>query len=494
MSIESGKALSWSFVMNISSLGINAGLMFVLAAILGPENFGIVAISSIFLFFLQILGGQFFIAVLIQRDVLEEEHIDTVFWLSSCWCVLMACLAALLADFWAGVNRTPEVAPVIMALAPLVLIKGLAIAPRGLLLRKLDFKHTTIAVVISSLCGGIGGIYFGLSGYGVWALVIQQWILEIVLLSLVWFFSRFRPHFRFSKRHLIDVLPFARGAFLNELGGFAQSRSEAILLGILFGPVLIALYRISDRMVQIITSILSRSIASFLLPFASRHQNDEVKLKQIIEQCVRLSTALSFPVLGVLAGNAPLVLEILGSEWAVAWIGLMLLCVVGALQSFSLLTPHLLQAIGRPGVGAAVTWGTAATSVCSFVVVAYYVQSESVQFQLAAVSGARALVFLLINVPVNLFVIIWAVGFKASFLGRLLLGPLMSFVVGAGSGYALAHNFVPLEWHWIIRFILSVGGSGVLAIATLLIIDIKVRDVAIRNLKHFKHRFFTRIS
>ncbi|MBL4806177.1 MAG: oligosaccharide flippase family protein, partial [Rhodobacteraceae bacterium] len=124
MSSNPRKALSWSFARNISSLGINAALGFLLAAILGPESFGIVAIAGIFVFFMEILGGQFFIPVIIQRKNLKKGHQDTIFWLNVIWCFVMAVVAYFSSGFWASINNTPEVAEVIVALSPLILLKG----------------------------------------------------------------------------------------------------------------------------------------------------------------------------------------------------------------------------------------------------------------------------------------------------------------------------------------------------------------------------------
>jgi polysaccharide transporter, PST family len=490
MSSSPRKALSWSFARNMSSLGLNAVLGFLLAAILGPESFGIVAIAGIFIFFLGIIGGQFFIPVIIQRDNLTKGHQDTIFWINVVWCLAMVIVAYFLSGYWGEVNNSPEVADVIVALAPLVLVKGLVIVPSAMLLRTMDFKHLTYLIVISATSGGIVGIYMAFNGYGVWALVFQQWIAALVHLCLTWLFSPYILGFTLSWTYLKEVLPFARGAFLNEMGGFTQSRVEAILVGILFGPILIALYRICDKMVQIITSLLSRSINAFILPYASQHQNDTKKLTQIVEKCIRLSTGLSFPVLGVLGGTSIVVLEVLGDEWKVAWLGLSMLCVVGAVQSFSLLTPHLLQAVGKPGIGAALTWGTAFTSVASFVFVAGFVQDEAIEYQLAALTGARAMVFLAINVPANLLLINWIVNFPPGHILRLLVAPLSSFIMALLSGYFLLNLIIPEIWNVYFRLALSGAGSGLIAIATLFLLDNYAFRIFLDLLKAVNKRLF----
>ncbi|MEH6547319.1 MAG: oligosaccharide flippase family protein, partial [Sneathiella sp.] len=483
-------ALGWSFAMNIFSLGIQGSLAFILAAILGPESFGIVAIAGIFVFFIQIVGGQFFSAVIIQRKDLQKGHLDTIFWANVVWCLFMSTVAYLASGIWGEINNTPEVTDVIVALSPLILLRGLTTVSSGMLFRTMNFKYITYTRVISSAAGGIVGIYMAFNGYGIWALVMQQWIGTLTHACLIWYFSPFAVGFTISRKYLMDVLPFARGAFLNEMGNFTQSRAEAILIGILFGPIVIALYRICDRIVEIVNSLLSRSIASFVLPYASHHQSDAAKLAQITEKCIRLSTGLSFPVLGVLAGISPSVLELLGNEWAVAWLGLTMLCVVGAVQSFSILTPYLLQAIGKPGIGAALTWGTACTSVASFVVIANFVQDEPVAYQLAAVAGMRALVFLVINVPANLLLIKWTVNFSSGHLLRLLIAPLASFIMGLISGYFLLNSLIPETWDVFMRLILSGAGSGSIAIATLFLLDSYTFKIFVGFLKAANNRLF----
>ncbi|USG61307.1 oligosaccharide flippase family protein [Sneathiella marina] len=486
------KALSWSFAMNMSSLGISGVMAFILAAILGPESFGIVAIAGIFVFFIQIVAGQFLSTVIIQRKDLQKGHLDTIFWVSIVWCLLMSVVAYSASGFWGKINNTPEVTNVIIAMAPLILLKGLTTLPLGMLVRAMDFKHLTYIHVIGGILGGLIGVYMALNGYGIWALVVQQWVGVVIFMTLAWFFNPYAVGFDISWKYLKDVLPFAGGAFLNEMGGFAQSRMEAILVGILFGPILIALYRICDRLVDIVNSLLSRSIAVFILPYASQHQNDTAKLAQIVEKCIRLSAGLSFPILGVLGGMSSVVLEILGDEWAVAWLGLIMLCVVGAVQSFSILTPYLLQAIGKPGIGAALTWGTTCTSVVSFIVVAHFFRDEAVEYQLAALAGMRALVFVVINVPANFLLINWTVKFPPGYLSKLLFAPLSSFLAGLASGYVLLNYLIPESWDLFARFVLSGFGSGGIAIITLLLLDTYIFNIFTGILKTASNRFFSK--
>jgi len=486
------KALSWSFVRNVSSLGITAALGFLLAAILGPESFGIVAIAGIFVFFLQILGGNFFLPVIIQREVLTKGHQDTIFWVNVIWCLVMAIAAYLSSGIWATINNTPEVAAVIVALSPLILVRGFALMPTCLLMRTLNFKHLTYAVVISSAFGGIGGVYMGLNGYGVWSLVAQQWIDTVMMAGLVWYYCPYSLGFNVSWKYLRDVLPFARGALLSDLGGFAQGRAEAVLIGIFFGPVLIALYRICEKVVQLVVSPFSGAISSFILPYASQHQNDTKKLTQIADRCIRLNTGLSFPILGVLAGMSSIVLEVLGDEWRVAWLGLSLLCIIGAVQSYSLLTPHLLLAIGKPGVAAALMWGNACTSVAALAAVAFFVQGDTPEYQLAALVGARVLVSLVVNVPANFFLINWAVNISPAYLLRILFAPILSFVAGMGSGYFLLNSLIPETWELYARFIVSAMGAGGIAIAVLFLLDNYVFRVFIDFLKAMSNRFFAK--
>ena len=103
-----GHALKWAMVMNSGTRGIATAVTFLLAALLGPADFGLVAVALIYIAFVRMLLEQGFITAIIQREQLDPEHLDSAFWLNVAWCLILACVSFLTAGWWADVNNMPR--------------------------------------------------------------------------------------------------------------------------------------------------------------------------------------------------------------------------------------------------------------------------------------------------------------------------------------------------------------------------------------------------
>ena len=166
-----GYALKWAMVMNSGTRGIATAVTFLLAALLGPGDFGLVAVALIYIAFVRMLLEQGFITAIIQREQLDDEHLDSAFWLNVAWCLILAGVSFLTAGWWADVNNMPDLEDVIHVLSILIVVEGLGIVQHALMERQLDFKRLALRSNLSVLLGGAAGVPLALAGAGVWALV-----------------------------------------------------------------------------------------------------------------------------------------------------------------------------------------------------------------------------------------------------------------------------------------------------------------------------------
>ncbi len=486
---EAKKALGWSFALNWGQQGISGILSFVLASLLGPENYGIIALAYVFLFFFQIVGGQSFTATLTQRADLRKIQINSVFWFTLFWGTGISFLAFLMGELWADIYESEVLGDVIVWLSPLILLGGLGIVPRGLLLRNMDFRSLAIVMFASVPIGGLVGIYMAFTGYGIWSLVAQQWIMVCISLVVLWMRVDFRPQFVFSLSNLLDLSRFTRGVALSEFGGFAQSRIDAILMGVIFGPVAVGLYRISEKIVQLVTTMLSRSVALFILPFASRHQNDQEKLKEVVKITLQICTSMTFPVMGAIAGASTIILEIIGGEWRVAWVALMILCGVGAIQSFTINTPQLLQGAGRASLSAVHSWGTAIVGGGVLLIVGYFSKGFDVETQLGMVASARLGTYMFLTFPMSIFLMKKIANIRTAEFAMISFFPLLSGICAMGIGVLLSALTFVGDLHVLVKLIFVGGGAYLTGAALLLLLDKKLRSIIFQTLKPIIAKF-----
>src|ERR1700693_676776 len=258
-------AVKWAYTGNWGERGFAALFTFILAAVLGPRDFGVVAIALLYITFLQLFLDQGCIAALIQRKDLEQEHLDAVFWMDVVLSLGLVGVSVLLSGWWAAKNHAPEAARLISVLSLCVPIQGLSAVQSAMLSRNMNFKALSIRANTAVVVSGVVGIGMALARFRVWALVGQQINRDLTALILLWRLSSWRPRFEFSLRHLKELAGFAGSNFAAQLGIFAEMQSGSIFLALFFGPAAVGLYRLADRLVYSVVAMATASIQSVSL-------------------------------------------------------------------------------------------------------------------------------------------------------------------------------------------------------------------------------------
>jgi len=397
-------ALKWSYTANWGQQGFSALFTAILAGLLGPRDFGTVSIAVIYIAFLQMFLDQGFMTALIQKKKLEPEHLDAVFWMDQVLSVFLVAVSILLSGWWAAKNHAPEVANIIAALSLCIPIQGLTVVQTALLSREMDFKSLSIRSNVALLLSGLVGIGMALAGFRAWALVGQQIVRDSTAAVLLWKLSSWRPRFEFSWTHFRDLTSFSISNFAAQLGIFADVQAAAMLLGLLFGPVAVGLYRIAERMANGIQAAATSSIQAVSLPEFSRWQDHPEELRRSALACLRLCAASSVPAFAGLAAVAAPLMATLGTKWAPAANALRILSVLDMALVFAHFTGPLLQALSRPHQLAVLEWARMAVGTVLLVVTAFLVRSSSLSAQITAMAGARFATGALIVTPVFVYI------------------------------------------------------------------------------------------
>jgi PST family polysaccharide transporter len=423
-------SLKWAFLMNWGDRAFSLVFTMILAAILGPRDFGIVALALIYIAVVQLfLEGGVQTAV-IQREALEDDHLDSAFWLNFAWCVLLAGASFLLSGWWARLNGVPELENVVKVLSVLLVIYGLTVVQLALFERHMRFRALAFREVAAVIVGGVLGLVLALRGAGVWALVAQQLGFAGTQLVLLWAMSSWRPRFRFSRAHARELIGFSSGVFLSNLGGFINRRADALLMGIFFGPTAVGLYRLADRFVDNLLDVTMRPVARVSLPFFSRLQNDMPALRDAVASCIRATLVLTVPAMLVLAACSGFVMNLMGDDWVPAADVLKLLAIVGIGKAVVFFTGPLLFAVARPHFRAVMLWVLAGLSAGTVVVVGELLVGEPAREQAIGMAASRAVYFLAIVIPVNVAVVCWITGLRLRDMARWVPAPLASGLAG----------------------------------------------------------------
>ena len=416
-------ALKWAFAMNWGQRALGALFTFILAALLGPHDFGVVAIAMVYISLAHVFLEQGFSTALIQREDLEPDHLDTAFWINITACISLAGFTVALSGWWAEVNGAPILRDVLSVLSLVLVVEGLNIVQQAYLQRRAEFKKLAIRTNVAALAGGLLGLALALAGAGVWALVAQQLAMDLTALVLIWILSPWRPSLRFSRRHARDLVGFSANVFVANLGGFVNRRSDALLVGVFFGPVVAGIYRLADRFSDLLFEVTTRPVGMIALPLFSRLQRDREELRRAVETCLRVTLIPAIPALLVLAACSDFFLAVVGPEWAAGADALKLLALAAIGKAVISFTGPLLFAVGRPAFRAVMLWLLGAASAGTVVVVASMLESASEERQIFGVALSRALLFLLVFVPINLVIVDRLTGFGVQGFVKIAAAP-----------------------------------------------------------------------
>lgn len=389
--------------MNWGEQLISAALAFVLAAVLGPADFGLIAIAMVYILFIQMFLDQGLVAAIIQRKDLQPGHLDSVFWLTQGVSILLVIVSIALGSWWANVNHIAKLASLISWLSITIPIESLAVVQKAVLQREMDFRSLSIRTNLSVIAGGIVGLTMALMKFGVWSLVGQQIATNSCALVLLWSLSHWRPGFRFSAEKLRELFHFSIANFVAKMGVFANSQIDVILMGMFFGPVAVGLYRFAARAMTTIFKISQFSLMSVSLPEFSRWQDNPIKLRTSVLSCVRLCGVLTIPALAGLAATSNLVMGMVGSKWVGAGAGLKVLCVLGMFEGFSQFAGPLLQAVGRPKLLAAFAWLQTALNAALLVLASLLLRGATDRIVVLGVSLTHLVALFLVGIPLAMY-------------------------------------------------------------------------------------------
>jgi O-antigen/teichoic acid export membrane protein len=423
-SISFLNAVKWAYSANWGEKAFSSLFTFVLAALLGPRDFGVISLAMIYIAFVQMLLSQGIVAALIQRKDLDDHHLNTVFWTNLGISVSLALLSITLAGWWARANHLPELSSIIAALSVCIPIEGLALVQLAILQREMDFKSLAIRTNASVLLGGVVGLGMAFTGFGVWALVGQQIVRDVAALVLLWWMSNWRPRLEFHWSRLRGLLRFSFSNFAAQLAIFFEGQSGAVLMGILFGPVAVGLYRLAERLVSSVSAITTTSIQSVSLPEFSRLQDKPEQLSSSVLTCVRLAAIVTLPAMaGMLAVSGNLVAT-LGTKWLASVGVLRILSLLGMFMMFSIFTGPLLQALSKPHRLALLEWVRALISIGLLFVAGLLVKNADVGVQITAIALARFAMGAVLVTPVYLYLLMR--------LGRVSFGELVTAIAPSG--------------------------------------------------------------
>lgn len=323
-------------------------LSIIIARILSPEEYGVIAVLMIFLSVATIFVQAGLGTALIQKKEATADDFGFVFTYSLLISFLLYGLLYLLAPYMAGWFSLPELVP-ITRVAALVLIIGACNSLQvAYATKRMLFKKLFISNVVSAIGSGIVGVVSAYGGFGSWALVYQYLSFQLcscVMLSVTvaWF-----PVPKWPTGQSVSLFRFGTGLLGANLIDKLYHNFIGFIIGKSYSSTILALFEKGKQFPLILMDNIDGSVQSVMLPVYSQHQGDPDMVKSLLRRSISLGTYLSFLAMAALAAcGTPLVLFLLGEKWMGCIRFLWCYCLISALFPMQTANLQALLAVGK---------------------------------------------------------------------------------------------------------------------------------------------------
>ena len=338
----------WRFAERCGAQLVTFIVSIVLARILAPEDYGTIALVTVFTTILQVFVDSGLGTALIQKKNADDLDFSSVFYFNFVVCLVlyaaMFMAAPVIAKFYGDVTLTPIIR-VISLTNEISGVKGIqqAYVSKNMLFKR--FFFSTIGGTIFSAFIGIG---LAKAGYGVWALVAQQLSNATVDTVILWITVRWRPRKNFSWERLKGLLSFGWKLLVSSLLDTCYNNLRNLIIGKMYSPSDLAFYNQGDKFPKLIVTNINTSIDSVLLPTMSSAQDDRERVKNMTRRAIKTSTYVMAPLMMGLAFCAtPIVKLVLTDKWLPCVPFLRIFCITYMFWPVHTANLNAINAMGR---------------------------------------------------------------------------------------------------------------------------------------------------
>lgn len=343
--------LKWTAGGKLGAQVITWVITLIVMRLLTPEDYGLLAMASVFVAFMLMLSEAGLGPALIQKQDLDETSLRSVFAIVIIANIGLLLLLNLLTPFIAAFFDEERLIPILHVLSLQFLLTIFGTLPSVQLYRQLKFRSLSLISFFTTIVGSILTLVLAFAQFGVWALILGNLfasILSVITMNVV------APlHFlpKFSVAGMRNLLSFGGNVTLSRLLWFFYTQADIAIIGKLLGKETLGFYSIAMQLASLPVQRISAIINQVAFPVFSRIQDNREQFSGFILKAARVLSLVAFPVLwGISSVANEVVLLFLGEKWQNAILPLQLLALMMPLRMIANFLPSAVDALGRPDV------------------------------------------------------------------------------------------------------------------------------------------------
>ena len=327
---------------------LQVALFIILARLLSPDDFGLVAMLVIFFAIAQSFVDSGMGQALIREDEITTDDRTTVFYTNLIIAVLFYFILYVFAPSIANFYDQPELINLTRFMGLAVIFFGLTVVQRAELTQLLNFKVQALAQVPAMFLSGMVSVILAFKGYGVWALAFQYVLLAMLSSVFLWVFRPVKLNTKWSKESFIRLFSFGYKLLLSGLLNTVYMHIYKLVIGKFFAASILGYFTQAKKMEELVGKNLSTIIEKVTYPLLSKSKNEPERLKRGYREIVLVSSFVIFPsMIGLIILAEPIIHFVLGPQWLPAVPMLRIVCLSGLLYHLHAINLNILKVQGR---------------------------------------------------------------------------------------------------------------------------------------------------
>lgn len=349
--IEIVSNVTWKFAEQIAAQIVAFIISIVLARLLSPEDYGQIAMVTIFITLANVFTSGGFGNALIQKKNAEDIDFSSVLWFGFIFAIVLYVILFFLAPLIANFYNYEILSPVLRVLGLGIIISSLCSVQQVYIAKKMIFKKLFFSTFGATVLSGILGIIMAYKGFGVWALVASTLCNQIAGTIILWLTVKWKPRLVFSFVSIKGLFSFGYKLFITEILNVISNNIRRLVIGKLYSSSDLGFYDKGVNFPTYLMASVNVSINSVLFPAMSQIQDDKERLKELTRRYVRIASYILFPLLvGFTVVSKPVVIILLTEKWVECVPFIAIGCFTHAVTIIQYGVQNYLKATGRSDV------------------------------------------------------------------------------------------------------------------------------------------------
>lgn len=338
----------WRFAERCGAQIVTFIVSIILARILAPEDYGKIALITIFTTIMQVFVDSGLGVALIQKKDADDLDFSSVFYFNFVVCLLLYAVMFVASPFIAEFYNDRSLTPVIRVISLTIVISGVKGIQQSYVSRNMLFKRFFYATLGGTLFSAVLGIALAYMGFGVWAIVAQQLSNATIDTLILWLTVKWRPKKMFSWQRLKGLLSFGWKMLASSLLDTVYGNIRSLIIGKLYSSSDLAYYNQGKQFPNVVVTNINTSIDSVLLPTMASVQDDSRRVKAMTRRAIKTSTYIMAPLMMGLAFCAePIVRLVLTDKWLPCVPFLRIFCITYMFYPIHTANLNAIKAMGR---------------------------------------------------------------------------------------------------------------------------------------------------